>query len=231
MPVLSRRDRLLAGLGAAIAVVPARLLLASWRLALVAGGERVESVVAERRPVILACWHNNILACGGFVRRWWLRRGAPVAGLASQSRDGELVARVSRAAGYRVVRGSSSRGGLKSLRLLHRALTRERSTIGLAPDGSRGPIYEVKTGAVLLAQISGAEILPMGIAADRAWRLRSWDRLILPKPFARITVAVGEPLRIAADLPSERLEAEAARLGEALHAAVATAHDHLPGAL
>jgi len=226
---LSSRDRLVSGAGALLALAPAWLLSSSWRLELVGGGSRVERLVAAREPVILTCWHNNILACGSFVRRWWLRRGAPVTGLASQSRDGELMARVSRAAGFRVVRGSPSRGGLQSLRRLHRVLTRERSTIGLAPDGSRGPIYEVKTGAVLLAQISGAAILPMGIAADRAWRLKSWDRLIVPKPFARIAIAVGEPLHVPAGLPSERLGAEAARVGEALHSAVATAREGLTG--
>jgi len=68
-------------------------------------------------------------------------------------------------------------------------------------------VQQAKPGIVHLARATGAEIVPVSYAADRAWRLRSWDRLIIPKPFARITVAVGEPIRVARDSDGEKLEA------------------------
>lgn len=213
---LSARDRWLVALAAWLLGGPLRLVTASWRIRVVSGEEHVDRLLAEGSPAILASWHNRMIPVGQYIAGRWIAAGHPVTGLASLSRDGELMARLLTRVGYRVVRGSPTRGGLRGLRRLHRVLTRERSSIGLSPDGSQGPIYECKTGVVILAQLSGAPIVPISSATNRCWRARSWDRLILPKPFARIALAIGEPITAAAELSTERLEQEARRVGDAL---------------
>ncbi len=120
--------------------------------------------------------------------------------LASQSRDGELVTRFARPWKIRTVRGSSSRGGQAAMRALHRAIVKHGASPLIIPDGPRGPRYEAKAGGVLLARFAQVPIQPLGIAADRAWRLGSWDRMFVPKPFARVVVALGEPQSIAREL-------------------------------
>jgi len=127
-----------------------------------------------------------------------------------------MVTRMVRAWGIETVRGSASRGGMKALRAIHRAVTRRGSSPIMVPDGPRGPVHVFKVGVAVLAQTSGAPILPLGFAAEKCWRLRSWDRLIVPRPFSRVTVVVGEPQSVAKDLDSEQLEAERKRLEELL---------------
>ena len=188
------------------------LLMATCRVRVGAGEEHLERILASERPVVLAFWHNRMVVCGDLIHRRIIRRGRPVALLASLSRDGELAARMGRARGYRVIRGSTSRGGLAGLLRLHRAVAREGCSAATAPDGPRGPAYECQPGTVMLARLAGVPILPLAYAASRSWRVRSWDRLVVPRPFARAVVAVGAPLEVAADLP----DAELARLSATL---------------
>ena len=161
-----------------------------WR-----GGDRFRALVAERRPTILAVWHHQLFLASWLI--WWhgVRRGLPVLVLISRSRDGTLGSEVGRLLGAEVVRGSTSRGGGPALRQLVRAVAAGR-TVLVIPDGPRGPAGQLKPGLVSLAELSGAPVLPLALAADRAWRLRSWDRMVVPKPFARLAVEVGEERRL-----------------------------------
>ncbi|HEV8629545.1 MAG TPA: DUF374 domain-containing protein, partial [Thermoanaerobaculia bacterium] len=111
--------------------------------------------------------------------------------LISRSRDGTLGTEVARLLQAKVVRGSTSRGGGPALRQLVRVLG-GGSTVLVIPDGPRGPAGECKPGVVALGELSAAPVLPLALGADRCWRLRSWDRMIIPKPFARLRVVVGE---------------------------------------
>jgi lysophospholipid acyltransferase (LPLAT)-like uncharacterized protein len=97
----------------------------------------------------------------------------------------------------------------------------------LAPDGPRGPCYEAQPGALLLARRSGKPIVPLAFAAARSWRVRSWDRLIIPKPFSRVVVAVGEPLFVARKQSREELSLAQQELKDRLDRAIAEAEDHL----
>ena len=124
-------------------------------------------------------------------------RDEGVAILISSHRDGELIAQVAHRLGYRSVRGSSSRGAGRALLGMVRELERRRE-VAVTPDGPRGPAERFATGALVAAQRSGAYIVPVAATADRAWRLRSWDRFLIPKPFARVTVAYGPPTRVLA---------------------------------
>jgi len=202
--------------GLAMLVLPwlIRLLKSTYRIELVEGD--VEKLVEEKPTVVLAGWHEGLLLSGSFLLERVVARGFPLAMLVSLSRDGEILARVVERLGIATVRGSTSRGGLSSLRRLYRILSKSGRSVGLAPDGPRGPARHCQPGALLLAQLAGVPLLPIAGAADRAWRLGSWDRMFVPKPFARIAICIGEPLLVAPDLGSPELAVEAEKLARLL---------------
>ena len=178
----------------------------------------VERLWAAGSPVVYAAWHGRMLLFPYFYGR--LR---PVHVLASRSRDGELVSRFARGFGFRVVRGSSSRGGSTALRELARLLRDERAEVGVVPDGPRGPRWVAQPGAVLLAKLGQAPIVPLGLGASRATILGSWDACLIPHPFARVAVAFGEPLVVPPDADRDALEQARQRLEADLHRLTADA--------
>lgn len=218
---LSRFQNLQQWVAALLIRAVVHLLGATVRLEVVRGGERLEALRTDARPVVLSFWHNRAVFCAYFLYRRLLRRGASITILVSQSRDGELGAKLARMWRAGVVRGSASRGGAAGLRKMYRAVNRERTSAITIPDGPRGPLYVAKPGAVVLAQMCGVPILPMAFAADRFWTIRSWDRLIIPKPFARVRFVVGDSLEIPRELTSEDLEAQRLRLEQTLNDLVA----------
>lgn len=171
-----------------------RALAATWRQRVV-NREALDAVRARGDPVIFAFWHGQMLPL------LYEHRDQGVAILISSHRDGELVAQIAHRLGYRSVRGSSSRGAGRALLGLVRELEK-RNEVAVSPDGPRGPAERFAIGALVAAQRSGAYIVPIAAHADRAWRLRSWDRFMIPKPFARVTVAYGPPTQVL--VPSAR---------------------------
>jgi lysophospholipid acyltransferase (LPLAT)-like uncharacterized protein len=159
-------------------------LARTWRVEVV-GGEHLVAA-RSRGAFVFALWHHTLVPL-----LWW-HRAQEVTLLVSRHADGGLVADAAAALGYRVVRGSTSRGGAAALRSLLRALGRGRAA-AVTPDGPRGPAGVVKPGVVAAAHRAGAPILPVTATADRTWRARSWDRLAIPRPFARVRVAYGQP--------------------------------------
>lgn len=198
------------GLAAPLIVVVIKLAWASYRFQ-VRDEEPVRRLLAEGRPLILTFWHDSI-----FVMAWYLQRlgqlGARVTYLVSPSQDGELAVRVLGVIGARAVRGSATRSGVKAMHGLYRAIVREGGSPVVLPDGPHGPRHHCKPGSLLLARMSGAQVLPMGCTANRAWRLRTWDRLLVPFPFARVTVSLGEPYPVPSDLAAEQLERQRVEL-------------------
>jgi lysophospholipid acyltransferase (LPLAT)-like uncharacterized protein len=190
------------------AVVPAlaagavRALGASLRLQ-EEGVEALQPLWAAGRPLIYAVWHSRILMVPWANARLRRTRGARAAYvLASRSRDGELAARWLARFGLPVVRGSSSRGGTTALRELSAAV-RAGEDVAIVPDGPRGPRERLQGGVVALAAMTGAPIVPMSFAARPARRLRSWDRFLVPLPFARAAVVFGKPALVARDADRE----------------------------
>jgi lysophospholipid acyltransferase (LPLAT)-like uncharacterized protein len=148
------------------------------------------------RPLIYAVWHGRILIVPWLNARFRRTEGARnVRVLASRSRDGELVAAFVRCFGLDVVRGSSSRGGAAALRELARVL-HAGDDVAVVPDGPRGPSCHAQAGIVSLAATTGALIVPLGVAAWPARRLGSWDRFMVPAPFARCAVVFGAPVAV-----------------------------------
>lgn len=154
---------------------------------------------------IFAFWHSHQLSSVWHLRR---RRAAI---LISASKDGEYIARVAEALGFRPVRGSSSRRGAVGLRELIRII-REGGIVGITPDGPRGPRYTINPGVLALAQKTGAPIQMYAIGLSAFWELRSWDRFRIPKPFARGVFCFGEALTV----PPDADESELARLAAIL---------------
>jgi len=170
-----------------------RAIASTWRFR-IRGGEHLAGLRAAGTPFIFSLWHGQLLPL------IWHHRGQHVAILVSEHRDGELIARIARSIGYRLIRGSTTRGGGRALLALVRTL--EAGTeVAVTPDGPRGPAFEFAPGALVAAHRTGAPLLPIAAHADRAWRLSSWDGFIIPKPFARVTVAYGAPVRVDAESP------------------------------
>ncbi len=154
----------------------------------------------EGRPVIFILWHARLLS---LVHR---HRGEGVVALVSRHRDGEYIARVIRRGGFEAARGSSTRGGGEALRDLVR-WTRKGHDIAITPDGPKGPARRLKPGALTLARITGLPLVPAAAAASRSWRATSWDRFVVPAPFARIHVRYAPPIHVSRDASEEELEA------------------------
>ena len=166
----------------------ATLLARSWRMKLV--DERHWTALHRSgEPYLFVLWHEALLPL------LWRHRQQGIAIVVSEARDGEYLANYAEAIGYRLVRGSSTRGAARALLGAVRTL-KEGHPVAFTPDGPRGPRRELKQGVVAAAQRAGVPILPIHAQANRAWRFRSWDRFMLPRPFAKITVAYGEPYRV-----------------------------------
>jgi lysophospholipid acyltransferase (LPLAT)-like uncharacterized protein len=156
----------------------------------------IRGLERERRNFILAFWHRHL------VLMRYAYRGERMSVLISQSWDGELVARTIENLGCETVRGSSSKGGALALReTLRRAAS--GSDLTFTPDGPRGPLRIAQPGVVLAAKSTGLPIVPVAMGASRAKLLRSWDRMLVPLPFATVEVVYGETIHLGRDTPIE----------------------------
>jgi lysophospholipid acyltransferase (LPLAT)-like uncharacterized protein len=160
-----------------------------------------------------ALWHNRLLIIPFVLRRFFPQRAG--AALISPSRDGDLLTDAIERFGFDVVRGSSSRLGASAIMQLVEVLSAGRDVV-ITPDGPRGPAYEIGPGIIFLAQKSGAAVLPMNMEYSSCWRLKSWDRFILPRPFSKVRVTMGAPYRVRPTATDEEFEAERQRLQETM---------------
>jgi lysophospholipid acyltransferase (LPLAT)-like uncharacterized protein len=185
-----------------------RALAASWRIAVV-HEERWRPLYQAKRAHVFLLWHEALLPL------LWHHRHQGVAIVVSEARDGQYLTDLASSLGYRTVRGSSTRGGTRALLGAVREL-RESRAVAFTPDGPRGPRRELKPGVVAAAQRGGAVIVPIHAEADRAWRLHSWDRFMIPKPLARVRIIYGRTFEVAKGESglAEGLERAAAGLNE-----------------
>lgn len=181
-----------------------RLLWWSYRKQYVIGDDVRARLVADGQTYAPVYWHQHTFCCLNMMRDW-LRDGFRAGFIISASVDGDVPARIARSWGGTVVRGSAKQTSALAMRDIQRVM-KDGVSIVSAADGPLGPCYEFKAGVVLMARIGGAPIVPMSCAADRAWYLRRWDSFMLPKPFARVALAVGEPLPMAKNTPMTELE-------------------------
>jgi lysophospholipid acyltransferase (LPLAT)-like uncharacterized protein len=160
-----------------------------------------------------ALWHNRLLIFPFVLRRFFPNRCG--AALISASRDGDLLADAIKRFGFDVVRGSSSRLGASAILQLTDVLASGRDVV-ITPDGPRGPAYELGPGIIFLAQKSGAPVVPMNMEYSSCWRLESWDRFILPLPFAKIRVIIGQSHHVRSTRTPDEFDAERLRLQDAM---------------
>ena len=163
-------------------------LASTWRIETV-HQERFDEARRAGNPRVFMLWHETILPL------LWHHRGIRAAIVVSDNRDGQYLADFAKALGYRSVRGSSSKGAARALIGAVREL-KAGIAVAFTPDGPRGPRREMKPGFVAAAQRGNGIIIPLWAEADRAWRLNSWDRFLIPKPFARVRVFYGQPFTV-----------------------------------
>lgn len=164
-----------------------RLLHASMRITL-EGKEHLEALAADREGYIAIFWHARMLMVP------FIYPGKRIYVLISIHRDGEIIANVMTRFGFRLVRGSSSRGGKEAFHEMVRLLV-AGNDVAITPDGPRGPAEVLKPGTARLARVTGKAVVPVAFASSRGKRLASWDRLLIPYPFSRGVFVLGEPLR------------------------------------
>lgn len=164
-----------------------------------------------------ALWHNRLLLFPFVLRRFFSNRHG--AALISASRDGELLADAIKRFGFDVVRGSSSRLGASAILQLTDVLASGHDVV-ITPDGPRGPAYELGAGIIFLAQKSGAAVLPVNMEYSSCSRIRSWDRFIVPHPFGKVRVIIGQPHRVKSTSTDAEFETERLRLQNAMMALV-----------
>ncbi len=167
-----------------------RTLGMTWRIRLV-NAEALSALRKAKRGFIFSLWHGQLLPL------LWQHRNEGVLVLISEHRDGELVARAAASLGFGLIRGSSTRGADRALISIIRELQAGKE-VAITPDGPKGPTQKFAPGALVAAQRADCFIVTVGVTADRAWRLKSWDRFMIPKPFARLTIAYGDPVKVHA---------------------------------
>lgn len=172
----------------------------TWRVRVLAPPQTQPSESVA--PTVYGLWHDGIIA---ITANW---RDHDIQGLASQSFDGELIARAMGHLGYPpLARGSSSRGGAEALAVQLEGLQAGRH-VCITMDGPKGPLHRAKPGAAVLAARSGRKLAPVVCAASPDWRLKNWDRTLLPPPFAKVAFVFGEAIPVTQD----RVEAVCAEL-------------------
>lgn len=201
---VSRRRRLVLAVVTPVLVLILKLLWMLFRTE-VRGDASFRETIDRGQPVVLAFWHEGLTAISWYIARL-LGEGQKITFLISPSVDGEIGVQILASFGSKAVRGSSRRSGAAALRGLVATIRRDRQSPCIAVDGSKGPRRYCKPGAIMVARMAGAPIVPIGFAASRAWRLPSWDRHVLPKPFARVLVAVGEPIEVSGENGDEVME-------------------------
>ncbi len=180
------------------------------------GREHVDTCLAKGERVIVAFWHGRLLMLP------FVYPGHPATILISQHRDGEYISRIAQRLGFVVERGSATRGGARAFRQLVYTLKAGRNVV-ITPDGPKGPARRVKSGVIELSRLSGMPILPVAFGACPRTVLQSWDRFLIPYPFARVVFVWGSPLYVPPELSKTDAEMFQIQLAERLDAVAAEA--------
>ncbi len=168
-----------------------RLSAKSWRVE-ISGSENMEAAKGENGGHFMALWHGKMLI--GLPHHWGPRYQV----LVSASADGDISEHLLQSFQYRVIRGSSSRGGARALRQMLQALG-NGDVLVITPDGPRGPTHSMNPGLAWMARATGHGVVPCGFAAESKWQANSWDRLNIPKPGSRVAIHYEQPVFIPRD--------------------------------
>lgn len=205
------------------------IIFVIWRTCRVISisGEDNVRVVRESGKAFIPCyWHGHHFFCSWYMKTL-IRQGMKIGFLVSPSVDGEIPARLARSWGAEVIRGSTTRTGAQAMRDMYNLVVKQGVSPVTTSDGPQGPLHVFKIGDILLSQFTQAPLLPLAYAANKTWVLNSWDRFMIPKPFSRITIAIGEPVTIPKGLLAEDLEPYRQQLENALKGLTQLAEDKL----
>lgn len=207
MKIQGRSARILVALGFHLVKIWARTLRFEFE-------DRANfSAVPLSRRVIGVLWHNRLLLLPHVAKTFAPSRRAVA--LISASRDGAILADLVKRFGFGTVRGSSSRQGATAVLQLADKIT-QGWDVAITPDGPRGPAYEMGAGVILLAQKTEVPVLLMHMEYSSCWRLRSWDRFILPKPFSKVRVIFSGLHQVKPTATDDQFETERLRLQNAM---------------
>lgn len=193
----SKKTEIRSPRGSILAGYAAAAIMKIWSLTLryrVDDRPGIASPEIPPEPVIFALWHNRIFTMPPVWKRTGGKNRKTVV-LTSASKDGTTLATAMKLFGLGSIRGSSSRRAVSALIGMKKAL-QQGFDVCITPDGPRGPRYIVQPGLVKIAQATGASIIPIHLTYSSAWRLDSWDRFVIPKPFSRVSVHFATPRRI-----------------------------------
>jgi lysophospholipid acyltransferase (LPLAT)-like uncharacterized protein len=208
----TRRVRWLARLGTALV----RVLGFTWRVR-VFHDHDVRRCRSTKQPIVFMLWHGELLPL------LYHHRNEGVVVMISEHADGEIIARIAENLGFGTVRGSTSRGAARALLGAARAVT-EGHDLAVTPDGPRGPAKSIAPGSAVVAQRTGAAVIGVSASVRRAWRLKSWDSFLIPKPFATVHIAYSDEVRVRA-----RDARAAADSAESLHTVMNAAEQRTGG--
>jgi len=197
------------------------------RVKTIVNDETAQLLINKGEPIIPCYWHQMHIF-GLWYMKQLAKRGLKVGFLISPSVDGEIPAQIIQDWGMAAIRGSSTRTGAKALRDMYNTIVKDKVSPLTTSDGPTGPIHEFKSGAVTLAQLTQAPMLPIAYAASRYWQLKSWDEFIVPKPFSTIVIAVGGAHHIDKQLTADELEEKRKLMEMDMMGCIETAKENLP---
>lgn len=194
-------------------------LARTWQVETI-GAEHLEGARGQGGGHFIALWHGRmLLGLAHHGEQEWTV-------LVSGSQDGDISHALLDGFRYRVIRGSTSRGGARALRAMLAALE-TGAVVVITPDGPRGPRHSMNPGLAWMARATGYAIVPCGFACDRAWRARSWDRFTIPKPRARVAIVYDAPVRVERSAGLEELDLATERIRAGLIRAERRAFEHV----
>jgi lysophospholipid acyltransferase (LPLAT)-like uncharacterized protein len=196
-PRFTLRQRIILGLIVAAGTLAIRVICSTLRICI--SREDGANEKLEDRPLVISFWHACIIPATYAYRKLGVRV------MSSNSYDGEYMGRIIRRFGFVAVKGSSSRNAVRALLGLRRAL-KDGWAVAFSLDGPRGPRYQVKPGPVTLGRSTGVPLCTFHIAAEKAWVLNTWDRLVIPKPFSRVLLRLGKLIQVPPDATDDDLD-------------------------
>jgi hypothetical protein len=182
-----------------------RILWRTYRVEKIIGADIADRIRHSDTPYAPCFWHQNLVLAGMMIYDWRHNGGYKPCLVISASVDGDVPSRFVEDLGGRVIRGSSNHGGAKVLRDMTRVF-REGYSVFTTADGPTGPNRTFKEGVVLMSRVANVPMAPIAFAVDRAWYLKRWDSFMIPKPFARVVMAFGEPVSVPKGTPVRELE-------------------------
>lgn len=163
----------------------------------ITNGEEVENLLSKKEKIIIAFWHGTMLY------PWYHHRSNNILGLTSYSKDGDILARILKKWEYKVLRGSSSKGGDVALGIMV-DYARNEGSVAITPDGPRGPKNEFKAGAVVAAKKGQTPLFLVGVGYSKKIILSSWDSFEIPLPFSKVKMKYSNRIVINADASYEQ---------------------------